>query len=271
MAKETTTQTTSPMPVSSINPWTSLWPTPSLRTPCSNPYAAAFLDGHFLKAYDDFCFSKGKQNDLRLDCLPEPFVGDPDANVYLLNGNPGFDSIELKFANDSAYQTLVQNSLSHRIASISGDPFIYFNNLALSKNPSIFHSGCDWWQKRTNKFRQDIKKANKGPKIFDIEFIPYHSDNLTQISRYLSATGNLPYSANYSNYLIQKAIDEEKTIIIMRMKKEWLKRIPNLANCKNLYYLSSRQNVCITQNNLCVFRTGAKVTLPQYQSIIAAL
>lgn len=260
MTKKTST------PVSSTNPWSPLtW---------NGKEFYASIDSQFLKNYDSYCVLHKKTNDLRLDCLPEPFVGDPDANVYLLNGNPGFDNVEPSFTPDSSYKNIVQDSLNHNIAHIKRigfDPFIYFNNLALSTNPSVIHSGCDWWQKRTNEFRQDIKKANKEPKIFDIEFIPYHSDNLTQISRYLSATGNLPYSANYSNYLIQKAIDEEKTIIIMRMKKEWLKRIPNLANCKNLYYLSSRQNVCITQNNLCVFRTGAKVTLPQYQSIIAAL
>lgn len=233
------------MPVPPINPWSTLtW---------SGNKSYASIDSQFLTDYDNYCKSKSKTNDLRLGCLPEPFVGDPDANVYLLNGNPGYNKVELKFAKDPIYRNLVQNSLNHNIALIKSrgfDPFIYFNNLALSTNPSIIHSGCDWWQKRTKKFCNAIKTANKQPNIFNIEFFPYHSRNLKQIRAYLSSNP-LPPSAAYVDNLIFQAMDAKKPIVVLRMQQMWFYRISGLQKYPNLYVLKNPRCLYITPANVC--------------------
>ena len=55
-------------------------------------------------------FGKGKQStQSHNEMLPEPFIGDLNANVYLLNGNPGVTSIDLALTNDAAYEKFIQD------------------------------------------------------------------------------------------------------------------------------------------------------------------
>ena len=61
------------MCTSLLNPWLGV----SFKTP------VASVDISVISS-----LSQKKLSDMELRILPEPFHGDPDANVYLLNGNP---------------------------------------------------------------------------------------------------------------------------------------------------------------------------------------
>src|SRR5665647_238942 len=39
--------------------------------------------------------AEGKKTEVRLEQLPEPFVGNPNSPIWLLNLNPGFDETDL--------------------------------------------------------------------------------------------------------------------------------------------------------------------------------
>ena len=55
---------------------------------------------------------------------PEPFLGNPNAQVYLLNGNPGFtEGKDEKFVYEPVFLKLVLNSMSHK-STQNHDDFI---------------------------------------------------------------------------------------------------------------------------------------------------
>ena len=172
-----------------------------------------------------------------LELWPEPFVGNPKAQVYLLNGNPGYTAGKDElFAKDIAFQSLVKNSIVHNTTA-GCDDFIYFNEIKCNGEE---HPGCEWWMKRTKQLRLAL---GRNPRLFNVEFCPYHSKNANNIPEYLP-------SYEYTNHLVISAINDTKIIIAMLMVNRWIARIPQLKNYPNLYRLLNSRNVCLTSGNV---------------------
>ena len=167
---------------------------------------------------------------LNFNSLPEPYSGNPDANVYCLNMNPGepdslFDKGPL-ISNCYTIESL--NNLTHNVkdsfwtegmvsdtlGNIKTDKDL-FEKLLNSKHavPGFsIHAGARWQRMRTKDLWQPILKRR--PNIFFLEYFPYHSNHGFDFP------DNLP-SYNYRNALLEFAMDEEKLIIIMRSEKKW--------------------------------------------------
>ena len=58
-----------------------------------------------------------------------------------------------------------------------------------------------------------------------------------------------PGDACVCDQLIRQAMAENKYIVIMRHRKEWLQRISGLEEYERLAYLNSPENPCLTKNN----------------------
>lgn len=196
---------------------------------------------------------QNKGVDIHTRLWPEPFCGNMDAPIYLLNGNPGgvYSPLEEKLTVDPLFCELMVANLNHQVVE-GYDEFVFFNNLKMVNDKLICDKdetdynkllgGCEWWQKRTKELRAVM--SNIHPLLFNIEYFPYNSKTLS------GWRGKELPSFQYTNELVKSAIEKGKTIIIMRMKKEWLKRIPDLNDYANVYELSSAQSVYITKNNL---------------------
>lgn len=171
------------------------------------------------------CFEKIQKN-----TLPEPYTGDVNSNVYCLNLNPGSacvcDDSEPQLKEKFTKYTL--QTLRHEI-----DENMWF----LLKGTA----GYDWWRQKTEKLREYKKGQN--PRMFVIEYFPYHTVKGANFPR------KLP-SYEYSNQLIRQAMEEKKYIVIMRHRKEWLQRISGLEKYERLVCLNNPQNPCLTQNNI---------------------
>lgn len=180
---------------------------------------------------------KNANDKFHLELWPEPFMGNPNALVYLLNGNPGYmaGKDEL-FAQDTVFQSLVKNSVVHN-PTRGLDDFLYFNEIKCNGEK---HPGCEWWMKRTKQLRQVL---GRNPRLFNIEFCAYHSKNANNIPEYLP-------SYEYTNQLVVNAINDNKIIIAMRMVNRWIARIPQLKNYPNLHRLLNSRNVCLTSGNV---------------------
>ena len=151
---------------------------------------------------------------IELRTLPEPFHGDPDANVYLLNGNPGLNPLDLTFVGNTAMQTAFSGIYTHSLSD-----FLWIQSpCTIINGYGQPHLAYDWWKKRLSQ----ILKSCQTPKLFCVELFPYHSKNIFSFPA-------LPSDA-YANSLILDAMRKNKLIIIMRGQKGWIKRIQALAS-----------------------------------------
>jgi hypothetical protein len=169
--------------------------------------------------------------------LPHPYMGDPvNAEIFLLNGNPNIGApnkgIDHKIFTKE-HKDIVLNNLEHKIV----DYPLYGINGAF-KNYFVFK----WWFKHLEPIIKKIKNPQKvSKKIFEAEYVPYFSDKFIPVT--------VP-SQKYTFDIIERAIDNNKVIIIMRGKNEWENAIQNLNNFCNKFVLHSAQNVIISSGNL---------------------
>ena len=188
----------------------------------------AEIDKEYLTKFS--CFEKIQKN-----TLPEPYTGDVKSNVYCLNLNLGDACV----CDDSEpqlkkrFEEYTQKTLRHEIN---------YNMWFRLKDTA----GYDWWQQKTKELRE--YKKGQDPRMFVIEYFPYHTVKGTYFPR------KLP-SYEYSNQLIRQAMAENKYIVIMRHRKEWLQRISGLEEYERLAYLNSPENPCLTKNN---FKPGPR-------------
>jgi len=204
------------------NPWTDL--------PESPPYVLS-------DEYDPIRAFNEKAKDIhkiRLELIPEPYLGSPTSPIVLLNLNPGFMEEEMVFhLYDHDFISESRKTLLH----IDQEYPFYLLNPELSDS-----EGHKWWMK---KLRYPIELGGiklVSRSIFCIEFFPYHSAKFKRMSDTLR-------SQRYSWYLASEAIQREALIIIMRGKSLWYKAIPKLEKYPHLYHLHSFQDVTISPVN----------------------
>lgn len=220
---------------------------------------------------------------LRLKCLPSPYSGSPDANVYCLNMNPGepdshFDKWPLT-ANVYTSQSL--ENLKHNVqdafwtddmvadqqGNVSLDNDV-FNSLLGDKNtvPGFYiHGGARWQRLKTKELWQS--RGGQKPNIFFLEYFPYHSKHGFDFPDYLP-------SYDYRNALLEFAMDEDKLIIIMRSENKWYdingvgKR---LKDYKKKILLRNCQGGWLSRGNMIQFVPDNKNDILTWKDIINLL
>ena len=163
---------------------------------------------------------------LHLNILPEPFWGDlKNANVYILSGNPGYGKVEQKYNNDPIFEQATQDNITQNNPHIVWiDP----NKPIDNGGKDVPHPGHDYWLKRTRVLREAIANLSKCNiedvklNICIIEYFPYHSK---KISSKMKTEGPKLPSSKFVDYYIEKAILDEKWIVIARCKNDWTHRI----------------------------------------------
>jgi len=220
---------------------------------------------------------KGRPVELTFnDCLPEPFFGDINSDVYLLNMNPGEPDYVFCQKNDKQgdYLKYCQAMMNHQPMApgllfdnknntIVYDPYKYNkvidgifdnkqNKLFKNKNvrlkyPLRPHAGDVWQREAWKALRDNLKRD---PRLFIIEYFPYHSTGGFSFPK------DLPSNA-YRNYLIRRAIETKKLIVIMRQAKKWydIKEDnlgKDLENYPNKITLSCTGRIWLTPGNFVI-------------------
>ena len=220
---------------------------------------------------------------LTFHCLPSPYSGNPDANIYCLNMNPGepdpnFDKWSLT-ANLYTTQSLenlkhhVQDAfwtegiIADNIGNIKNDNDI-FDRLLLNENavPGYFIHGGARWQRSKTKELWTLLRGQK-PNIFFLEYFPYHSKHSFDFPDYLP-------SYDYRNALLEFAMDEEKLIIIMRSEKKWydIKDFgKRLKEYKKKILLRNSQGGWLTRGNMIQFVPDNRNDILTWNDIINLL
>lgn len=171
---------------------------------------------------------------IRHNVLPEPYLGNPEAPIILLNLNPGYAEEDIPFYEQAHVHEMWRKNILHEASEY---PF-WLIDPSLDENVG----GTKWWLK---KFKEPIQIAglkNVANRICCIEWFPYHSHKFKQLKENLD-------SQKYSFYLVEQAIKRNAIIVIMRSKNIWFESIPSLRNYKYKYYLNSAQNVAISRKN----------------------
>lgn len=188
----------------------------------------ADIDKEYLTKFS--CSKKIQRN-----TLPEPYTGDVRSNVYCLNLNPG-DACVCVDSEQQIKEKFEKYTLQTLRHEIKDNMWFLLEKTA----------GYTWLQQMTKELREYKKGQN--PRMFVIEYFPYHTVKGAYFPR------KLP-SYEYSNQLIRQAMAENKYIVIMRHRKEWLQRISGLEEYERLVYLNNPRKPYLTKNN---FKPGPR-------------
>lgn len=169
--------------------------------------------------------------------LPEPFHGNPNASVYILNGNPLAGDTDLNYIREPAYEKEIKEELMH-----INTEFLWLREEETVVDANgVPYPAYAYWKKRT----RELRSSKKTPSLFCVEAFPYHTKHASDFKSLRS----LP-SDEYTNEMILDAINSNKFIVLMRCPFFWLKRVPKLQGYHRLITLNSNQNVYLTRRNM---------------------
>ena len=178
------------------------------------------------------CFTVQKQ------LLPEPFIGDPRARVYLLNLNPGYSPEDDDWHRKPVYRNAIIENLGHKTAEY---PF-YFLDPRLEDAP-----GSAWWRRRSRWWIRHVGTKTLARNLFCAELFPYHSRRYRPVPKRISPDRLVPSSA-YVAHLVREAIRAHRPIVVRT--RRWCELIPELGDYSKLFRIRNPRNASLSPNNL---------------------
>lgn len=205
-----------------LNPWRAL---PAI-VPFVLPIDGAAIASFNTRASDPF--------QLRLEIIPEPYLGNPDAPVVLLNSNPGFSVADQAVHLAPHFNDAARANLEHRPSPY---PFYLLD-------PGLPSPGQTWWLKKLRTLITATTLEDVANAVFVVELHGYHSTKFSSALR-------LP-SQEYTRELVLRAIARRADFVIMRGERHWLQLVPELATA-NRSLVRNVQNPTISPGNLDPF------------------
>ena len=143
-------------------------------------------------------------------------------------------------------------SLGHFPQPFLGSPSAPF--YLLLSNPGLSEEDMDEirWNRVFSYYRK-LLPENAAPNFsqliantfFVVELFPYHSvrfDPRILKSQFLSV--------EYNKYLVENAIQNDKTIIIGRAVRSWFNLVPQLKTYEKCYFLSKNRSIVLSETTL---------------------
>ncbi|MDO8339467.1 MAG: hypothetical protein Q7T16_02310 [Candidatus Burarchaeum sp.] len=177
---------------------------------------------------------------IQISQRPLPYLGNPyTANVLFLLLNPGYK--EGGIGSGEHYELWKKNILHEDM-----DYPIYELDPEVRKNGSRSHR---WFYVRLKQLfgKEDLlKNAEKiSKKICFVEYFPYHSKKASSLWKYGGIT--LP-TQEYGFELVRKAVERGAIIVIMKGKKQWLKKICEYKSRIEYYQTTNAQGSSLTKD-----------------------
>jgi hypothetical protein len=161
--------------------------------------------------------------------LPDPFVGNPNAPIWLLNLNPGLAETDL-------HHPPTVNEMIHKSLRLEADSFWYLED-EFSET-----SGHKWWRLMMGQTIRAYGVEAVKRSFFCIELFPYHSVS------YKPLTSLLP-SQKFTIDLVKLACQLDKRFIVMRQSANWTAFVPELIGAK-ISGLCNSQRPWISPGNI---------------------
>lgn len=177
---------------------------------------------------------------IHLTPIPESFLGHRDAQLVLLNLNPGFNKANLPFYEPG---TLLSQTARLNLTHASLPYPFWVLNPAFNN-----YGGHAWWRKRLGRLiaQCDIDEASAlhvaSQNILCVEYFPYHSTRCGRLLPFLK-------SQEYGFHLVRRAIRRGAVIVIMRAKERWLSAVPELQGYQPCFDVRNFQSPYISCQN----------------------
>lgn len=209
-----------------LNPWRGL--------PVAEPFVLKD-DEQIIRAFNARLIGKYKEvQEVHLEVFPEPFSGNPQAKIVLLNLNPGYYPRNKEFGGGTAdFLSMWRANLAHEPQEY---PF-YHLDPKLKGSP-----GEVYYQLKFKVPLQEFGAKRVAEEFFVVEYFPYTT------KRGVGNISCLP-SQEYGFYLVREALKRNAIIIQLRSKRMWQEMIPALRNYPRYYELRSVQNTAISERN----------------------
>lgn len=152
------------------------------------------------------------------DLLPEPYMGNPDANVILLFANPGYGKNERTDYGILGFKEAIINNLTH---SKSKYPYYYLNpdfRHPSSNEELKYTDGGKWVRQRMGEIIDEIGAEALSQKIFTIQLHPYHSARFKPLKESFEG---YEYAMSLFGNAIEKAEKGNALIVCARSYKYW--------------------------------------------------
>lgn len=176
-----------------------------------------------------------------LELMPEPYIGNPKANVIFLFTNPGLKGNENdNYEKFPDFRKVLEKNLTHDNTDY---PYFYLD-------PKFEKTdGGKWIRKRMSKIIDKIGDKELSEKIFTIQLHPYHSNEFKEFKEPLEGH-------NYSMHLLSEAIKRKALIVFTRSHSEWDSAYSKFDN-------TVKELKKIIGNNFIQLRTPNKKTTPR--------
>jgi hypothetical protein len=203
------------------NPWIDL------------PETAPFVLACDKQAIFDFNHTAKPEHKIHLELLPEPYAGNPEAKIVLLNLNPGFYERNEQFLlGDKHFFNASRANLTHTKQAY---PFYHLD----PRNAAS--PGYYWWSRKLKPLIDLYGLKKVAHEMCVVEYFPYHSVNF-------GCTIFIP-SQGYNVYLVKEGLKRNALIIQMRSRRVWQSVVPGLGSYLNYYELKNPRNPTISANN----------------------
>jgi len=214
----------------------------------NNPWSE-FLDNpkqDYLILNDDRivvdCFNENAKEEYRIhtEIMPAPFMGNVlDSPVLLLLLNPGFDEEEERKGYYKLFRDYWEKEIQHE------HPVPDLPLFCLEDKYTQF---SDYWKRRLRFLIEATSKEKVAQNVALVQFFPYHTKKYKTIPKRIST--DYLASQQYNFHLVEKAIEREATIIMLRGKEQWCESVPLLTEYKNLSFTNSYLNTYLSKGNL---------------------
>lgn len=212
------------------NPWNDL--------PEKDPYVLT-SDRDAITQFNK-CYTKESPYHIQTQLLPEPFIGTPSANVYLLSLNPGYDPRDDEWHSNRLFKKATRSNLTH---TPDNSPFYYLDDRFVNS------PGATWWRGKLASLIQSVGTECVSKQVMCIELFPYHSTKYRAIPARMRGHA-VDVAQKYALSLVKKAMLSDKTIILMRHRRGWEDLLPDLCQYGQYYRIANPREPRISVGNL---------------------
>jgi hypothetical protein len=208
------------------NPW--------LQLPESPPYVLP-EDADYVRAWNEVSGRQNERRLLRLDVLPDPFVGRRDAPLVVLALNPGWAGSEAEDHRDGLGDVLLGNFGDDQARHVIPGFLDRFADTAGGR-----------WVRRA--YRRVVEHAaisweDLAYRVLTLEFHGYHSQDWAPFPV------TLP-SQWFSFDLVHQAMERDAVVVMLRGRRFWEVAVPGLREYPRAFATNTARSASVSPGNL---------------------
>ena len=208
-----------------------------MNNPWLNFPASADMVHPLDRASVDLYNSKAKPEYKFLTHLaPEPWIGNLEAPLVVLLANPGATKDDMAGITQKSADLINRLSILNLSHQITEYPHFFFDPRLEGTD------GYKWYASRFAELIKETSAKNMSQKVLSCELVPYHSFSWKKPKE-------MPPTQEYTNKIVNDAVERGAVILIGRGKSIWMENVPKLKGYSRYFQPSSSQSAHVSRNN----------------------